>query len=482
MRRAPLAAGLVVLGLAGAPPPPVQAQETVCTGEVSAANVAQRAGPALRFGVTPSGEAGQVGPLPASFVPDRPPRILEALGRLRKPGVPFVTHSYSSWKDAGAAEDRRLLGLASRYTEAGYEWELVLRYRPRPERDGDVAGYADWVRHVVRLLGRNPRVVAFQITNEVNFTASPDSSDGAFANARDALIQGVIAARTEADRIGARHLQVGFNWLYRMDTASERTFWEHLRDRGGASFVRALSWVGLDAYPGTFFPPSAAPGTERDFVVNALDLLRRCYLPIARIPHSTPIHVQENGFPTGSGRTYERQQDALVTMVRAFHDFRGTFNVSDYRWFNLRDAETSSPNFQQQYGLMTDAYQPKPAFGSYAALVRALAGDPPSAAGARPRPRLALRLVAPTVRRRGSRCAPGPVRASVSGADRRAVSRIDFHLNGTRKVRDRRLPFAASIRLSRHTRPRMQRIKARVFMRDGRRLSLVRRVRSCGTR
>ena len=481
MRRAAVAAGLLGLALASAPHP-AAAQETACTGEVSAANVAQRPGPALRFGVTPSGEAGQVGPIPSSFVPDRPDRILDALARLRKPGVPFVTHSYSSWKDAGPAEDRRLLDLASRYTAAGYEWELVLRYRPRPEREGDVAGYAEWVRHVVRLLARNPRVVAFQITNEVNFTASPDSSDGAFANARDALIQGVIAARAEADRIGARHLQVGFNWLYRMDTATERTFWEHLRDRGGPAFVRALSWVGLDAYPGTFFPPSAAPGTERDFVVNALDLLRRCYLPTARIPATTPIHVQENGFPTGPGRTYERQQQALETMVRAFHDFRGTFNVSDYRWFNLRDAETASPNFQQQYGLMTDAYQPKPAFGSYAALVRALAGEPLPPGAVRTRPRLSLGLVARSVRRRGIRCVPGPVRASVPGPDRRGISRVDFHLNGTRKARDRRLPFAATIRLSRHSRSQLQRIKARVYMRDGRRLSLIRRVRSCPSR
>ena len=50
-------------------------------------------------------------------------------------------------------------------------------------------------------------------------------------------------------------------------------------------------------------------------------------------------------------------------MVRAVNDYRGTFDVSDYRWFDLRDSDTTSPNFQQQYGLMTDEYVPKPAFG-----------------------------------------------------------------------------------------------------------------------
>ena len=41
-------------------------------------------------------------------------------------------------------------------------------------------------------------MVGLQVTNEVNFTISPDSSDGAYAGARDALIQGVIAAKDEA--------------------------------------------------------------------------------------------------------------------------------------------------------------------------------------------------------------------------------------------------------------------------------------------
>ncbi len=48
---------------------------------------------------------------------------------------------------------------------------------------------------------------------------------------------------------------------------------------------------------------------------------------------------------------------------------RTTFNVTDYRWFDLRDALSASNNFQTQYGLMTDAYVPKPAFFTYRDLV-----------------------------------------------------------------------------------------------------------------
>jgi hypothetical protein len=86
-----------------------------------------------------------------------------------------------------------------------------------------------------------------------------------------------------------------------------------------------------------------------------------------------PIHVEENGYPTGPGRSYDRQAQSLETQVRAFHDFRGTYNVSDYRWFNLRDGDTSSPMLFQHFGLLEDDYDPKPAFGVYRRLVSQLA-------------------------------------------------------------------------------------------------------------
>ena len=486
-RRARRALLLAVLVAALTPATAAAQGDAPCLGEYFADNVPQRPGPAMRFGTVPSGAAGQVG-LPSTFKPDRTDKILEALAKLRPPGAPFVTHSYSSWKDAGADEDRRLVELSDRYTSRGYLWELVARYYPDPEREGDVAGFAEHVRHLVRLLGPNPGVVAMQITNEVNFTASPDSSDGAFEGARDALIQGVIAAKDEARKRGYDHLKIGFNWLYRLDTYSERTFWEHLRDRGGPAFVAAVDWIGLDAYPGTFFPPSVAPGEERDFVVNALSLLR-CYSASARLPASKPIHVQENGYPTGPGRSYDRQLQALETMVQAFHDFRGTYNVADYRWFNMRDAETESPNFQQQYGLLRDDYTPKPAFGAFARYAATLgarsAGSGPGAPGGatydRRRPRLSVRgRRARTAG--GRRCLRSPVTVKVVERARRSVRSVEF-LRGRRvAARDRRRPFRRRVRYRVGRRERVVRVRARVTMADGRRLRLTRRVRLCGPR
>ena len=59
-------------------------------------------------------------------------------------------------------------------------------------------------------------------------------------------------------------------------------------------------------------------------------------------------------------------------MVRAVHDFRGRYGVTDYRWFNLRDGDSRSPMPFQHLGLMRSDYAPKPAFEEYRMLTAAL--------------------------------------------------------------------------------------------------------------
>jgi hypothetical protein len=208
----------------------------------------------------------------------------------------------------------------------------------------------------------------------VNFyPVVPDASDSAYARAQDALIRGVIAARKVVERRGYEQLEIGFNWAYRTDPNREANFWNYLRDHGGEQFARAVDWVGLDAYPGTVFPPVETPGGERDGMVNAISQLRRCFMPVAGLGRAVPIHVEENGWPTGPGRSEEYQAAAMRAMVGAVHEFRGTYNVTDYRWFDLRDHNTSSLNFQQHYGLLRDDYSAKPAFAVYRELVREFA-------------------------------------------------------------------------------------------------------------
>jgi hypothetical protein len=415
---------VVAVGAALAFPGLAQGQGGGCLGTITAD---PKPGPALRFGITPGVQTGQLGTGP---VPPRTPEIaakqLAALAELRPAKGPFVLRLHRFFWSEGEAGVRRFLALAKRYTSRGYLVELQLRYHPTPAQEGDIAAWLPYVRRVVDRFGPNPRVVAIQVTNEVNLAISPDSSDGAYEGAREALIQGVKAAKAEARARGFDQLEIGFNWAYRNSPSEEQEFWGYLREHGGPSFVRALDWVGVDAYPGTFIPPFNSPGGERDALVNAFSSFR-CYSGGAGIPKSVPIHVEENGYPTGPGRTYERQAQAMDTMVRAVHDFRGTFNISDYRWFNLRDGDSTSPNFQTQYGLMTDEYEPKPAFGLYRKLVgRFTTGNA--------RPRLELRR----------HCFGRRWTARVAGTHLEQVRSVRFRIGDRRAPVDRRLPFLRS--------------------------------------
>jgi hypothetical protein len=343
----------------------------VCPGDTDDAAVTQEPGPLLRFGITPAGEAGALGPaVPA--VPGTREQDLAALAQLRPAaGSPFVIRLNRFFWSLGEEGIELFRQKARSFTKAGYQVELQLRYHPTPEQEGDIPAWTRFVREVVDRLGSNPRVVALQVTNEVNLTISPDSSDGAYEGARDALIQGVEAASNEAARKGFNQLEIGFNWFYRTDPASESSFWSYLRDHGGPAFVAAVDWVGLDAYPGTIFPPAEPAGGYRDGMVNAMSQLRECFLPIPDIGPGVPIHVEENGWPTGPLRTDQQQLAALQEMTAAVDDFRGTYNVTDYRWFDLRDHDSSSLNFQHHYGLLLDDYTPKPAFAAYGQIVRA---------------------------------------------------------------------------------------------------------------
>jgi hypothetical protein len=365
-------------GLAAAQLVPAQAAAQapdVCLGDLNGAGVPVLPGPKLRFGINPAGEAGALGPA-APVTPIDPAKTLAALRELRPSGAPFVLRlNRLFWSGSGQGLVKQFRAQVRAYARDGFLVELQLRYHPRPDQEGNIGAWVKFVRHVVRLFGPIKRLVAIQVTNEVNFlTISPDSSDSAFKGARDALIQGVIAAKQTALRRGFRQLSVGFNWAYRNDPASEASFWNYLHDHGGAAFADSVDWVGLDAYPGTVFPPLEPPGGEGDGMVAAMSQLRKCFMPIAGLGPSVPIHVEENGWPTGPGRSEAEQAAAMDSMIGAVDRFRGTYNVTDYRWFDLRDHNTSSANFQHHYGLLHDDYSPKPAFQLYRDLVASLAG------------------------------------------------------------------------------------------------------------
>jgi hypothetical protein len=78
------------------------------------------------------------------------------------------------------------------------------------------------------------------------------------------------------------------------------------------------------------------------------------------------------------------QASALRQLVQAAHDYSGTFGITDYRWFNLRDSTSSAqPAYGvavtfSSFGLLRDDYTPKPAFAAYHELLAKLgARNPP---------------------------------------------------------------------------------------------------------
>jgi hypothetical protein len=215
------------------------------------------------------------------------------------------------------------------------------------------------------------------ITNEVNVTFSPNTSDGYYRGSRDALIGGIEAAHNEAQRRGYRWLKFGFTFAYRFLPTVDTAFFSYLGAHGGTPFLRALSFVGLDFYPGTVYPPAMLPGESyRADAAQALGSLRDCFMPLAGIGTSTPIWITENGVPTGL-LSDSQQAAALRELVLAAHDYSGTFGVTDYRWFNLRDSVAGglSPLVGLTFssdGLLRSDYTPKQSFSTYRSLIAAI--------------------------------------------------------------------------------------------------------------
>jgi len=200
--------------------------------------------PRLVFGVYPGGAAGTVGPS-GPVAPEDPTLRMAALEQLRAPGRPFVLHVYASYTGANGWSAAQQVGQEiAQYGDAGFQTELVVCYRPA---DGgspaDVGGFVEFVREAVRALGPVPGFVSLQVTNEADQGGSPNTSGGYYAGAKDALIDGVIAAKGEIRQDGFGQVKVGFNWACATD-GGERGFWRYLGSHARYSFeqrrVRAL--------------------------------------------------------------------------------------------------------------------------------------------------------------------------------------------------------------------------------------------------
>lgn len=332
----------------------------------------------LRFGIYPGGPAGSASPK-AAPVPEDPARRLAALQQLRG-AASFVVHLYTG-SSGNAAEDAGneawLDSEIAAYTAAGLQVELVTRYQPTgTDVATNVSGFSDQVRRLVRRYGADPGFVALQIGNEANLDGAPAASDGAYPGALTALVRGVIAAKDEVARSGHTQVGIGFNWAYDQRASASTRFFKALASTGGVAFAAAVDWVGLDGYPGTWSPrlalTAALPDRAGVALVSSLQTLRSRLMPLAGLGAGIPLQVSENGFPTGPGRSAAMQADAMYAMVRAVDAVRGRFDITDYRWFDLRDSVSNDKNFESQFGITRDDYTPKPAFFTFRDLVASL--------------------------------------------------------------------------------------------------------------
>jgi hypothetical protein len=320
-----------VLAVAGAPMAPA---------------AGRRHRPELRFGVYPGNTftfgkyAGATG---ANAVDAHSTLALDRMVELAD-GRPFDVHLYAEWRDGVPAETEDAIAAVR---ARGLRVNLALKYVPPAGHDGDIAGFAAWVADVVRA---HPGVRTWQITNEANVIGSPDT-DGGSADAIGALIEGVKAAAA----VKRPPQEIGFNWFYRLDPVSDRTFWSTLGARGGDAFRHAVDFAGVDVYAGTYLPPLYSVDDEADFR-TALEYVRFELMPLAGLGRRVPIYVQEAGYPTlGPARSEAKQASALAGYLRATDGL----NVGLLQWFQLADAEST---LGDGWGLLRSDYSRKPAF------------------------------------------------------------------------------------------------------------------------
>ena len=322
--------------------------------------------PRLTFGIYPGGTLASTTQM-SHGKPNDPARIKQAVDRLRG-GRPFIMRCYLhytdtsiDWSGHGSHPPDFL-----QYAGDGRTIDLVLSYT---SKSGNVAGWLEFVKEAVRRYG--PKVAMLQVTEEPNLTISP-VIDGSFPNVKDALVQGVIAAKEDACRAGLDNLQIGFSAVPFFEADDwNHDFFKTIGAMGGEQFVQSLDYVGLDIFPDVFYPlpPSGLPGDIRHFTEAAMRSFRETSLPLMGIPATLPLHIAENGWPTGYDRSYERQAEVVETLIRTVNEYRGNYNVTHYEMFDLRDADSADPGIFSQFGLLRDDYTPKPAFEVYRKLV-----------------------------------------------------------------------------------------------------------------
>lgn len=316
---------------------------------------------ALTFGIYPGSAVGDTGP---AGPPDQPDQISQALSQLQgAPGRPFIVRAYEVHADRGdtarPAIPQAPAGYA-RYLGSGRSLDLVAQYH---SRSGDIDGYCAFIEQLIDRHGEH--TATLQVGEEPNVTGNP-LLDGGYPRVTEALIAGVRTAKDKARRSGLRGLRVGCNSSPLL--GPDGAFFTGLARAGGERFTADLDYIGLDFFPDVFRP--VAPGRLAVVVQGLLEAHRRENLIPAGLGH-LPLVITEHGWPTGPGRTPQRQAQVLRTVIDVITRNAGVLNITGYTHHTLRDARSAGAGLFCQFGLMTDDYTPKPAFHAYRDLITA---------------------------------------------------------------------------------------------------------------
>jgi hypothetical protein len=313
------------------------------------------------FGITGGPSGAVIGP------PDDFARIGAALQDLAGDGPPLLVRLYVAYEGAAAPA----LDLVAQFAQLGGAVDLSLNFH---DRNGDVERWCAFVEQVVRRHGSS--LGSIGITNEANLRDVPFAPDGAYPNALEALVDGVLIAAATKGRVAAS-AALGFTAAADVTPAADASFWSGVAQRGGDAFARALDFAGITIYPGGFTGPADLAAIARR-TAHCLASCRAC-LSAAGIPDSVPIRVSECGWPTGPGRTEQEQAEVLSTILSTVARLRAEHGITHWELFTLRDADSRSQDAFGHFGILRDDYSPKPSYDALRAALGALRQNLPPA-------------------------------------------------------------------------------------------------------
>ncbi|MFD1167298.1 MULTISPECIES: hypothetical protein [Sphingobacterium] len=314
----------------------------------------------MTFGIYIGSVAGTDSEL-ATGEPDNPSKIKSALSEIQQNDSFIVIRGYIQYlgdsKLAFEAPENIL-----QYSNETRKIDLVLCYRSISYQRDD---WENTIKTVIQRFGS--KLYSLQITEEPNLRVS-FAGDGGFENIDKALKDGVLTAKKEINRLKYQ-TKVGFNVVPSFNPADN--FWQVIGSDEYLELRDAIDYIGLDFYPDVF-RPVAEDGEPNDLiesVKNVLRYVRNVNFQEGKIPQSIPIHITENGWPTGEQRSYERQAVVIEKVVRTIHSLKSELNINHYELFSLRDTNSSVEDKFYQFGLLRDDYSPKPAFSIFCKLI-----------------------------------------------------------------------------------------------------------------